>query len=61
MHAPDRQELIMADLISLDGYGAYVWPAYAISAITLVALAIHIVLRARRARRRLSDLEKRHD
>ena len=51
----------MADLISLDGYGAYVWPAYAVSAVTLAGLAIHIVLRVRRARRRLAELDKHHD
>ena len=51
----------MADLISLGGYGAYVWPAYAVSAVTLAALTIHVVLRMRRARRRLADLEKHHD
>jgi heme exporter protein CcmD len=51
----------MADLISLGGYGAYVWPAYAISAVTLAALTGHIIVRVRRARRRLADLENRHD
>lgn len=51
----------MVGLISLGGYGAYVWPAYVISAVTLAALAIYVVVRVRRARRRLADLEKRHD
>ncbi len=51
----------MADLISLGGYGVYVWPAYVISGVTLAALTVHIILRVRRARRRLADLEKRHD
>lgn len=50
----------MADLISLGGYGAFVWPAYAISAATLAGLALFINVRARRARRRLSEIEKRH-
>jgi heme exporter protein D len=51
----------MNDFLSMGGYGAYVWPAYVISAVTLAALTMFIVVRARRARRRLSELEKRDD
>jgi len=49
----------MADFFSMGGYAAFVWPAYAVSAITLVCLAVFIGARARRARRRLAELEKR--
>ncbi len=50
----------MESFLSMGGYGAYVWPAYLISAATLAALSLLLVIRARRARRRLADLEKRH-
>jgi heme exporter protein D len=50
----------MSDFFSMGGYGAFVWPAYAISAITLIGLATFLVRRARAAHRRLADLEKRH-
>ena len=33
-------------------YAAYVWPAYGVSALVLLALAIDSLLRARRWRRR---------
>lgn len=50
----------MADFISMGGYGAFVWPAYAVSAVVLVGLAVFIGARAWRARRRLAELEKRN-
>jgi heme exporter protein D len=50
----------MADMLSMGGYGAFVWPAYAISAVTLAGLTFGVLARARRARRRLADLEKRN-
>jgi heme exporter protein D len=51
----------MNDFLSMGGYGAFVWPAYLISAVTLAGLAGLIVARARRARRRLRLLEKRDE
>lgn len=51
----------MNDFLSMGGYGAYVWPAYAVSAVTIAAVAVWIALRARSARRRLGELEKRDD
>jgi heme exporter protein CcmD len=50
----------MTDLVSMGGYGAFVWPAYVISGLTLIGLAAFIHFRARRARKRLADLEKRN-
>lgn len=49
----------MKDFLAMGGYGAFVWPAYVITAVTLAALALLILRRARTARRRLSELEKR--
>ncbi len=49
----------MSDFLSMGGYGAFVWPAYAVSAVTLIGLSAFILRRARSARRRLDDLEKR--
>ena len=51
----------MDDFLSMGGYGAYVWPAYLISGVTLGALVALVIARARRARRRLDDLEKRDE
>lgn len=51
----------MTEVLSMGGYAAYVWPAYFVSAITLGALAAMIIARARRARRRLDELEKRDE
>jgi heme exporter protein CcmD len=51
----------MDDFLSMGGYGAFVWPAYLISAVTIALLTAFIVARARRARRRLGRLEKRDD
>lgn len=50
----------MNDFLSMGGYGAYVWPAFIISAVTLGALTAFVVARARRAHRRLAELEKRN-
>lgn len=51
----------MSDFLSMGGYGMYVWPAYAISAVTLALLTALVIRRAHRARRRLGELEKRDD
>ncbi|MDZ7627978.1 MAG: heme exporter protein CcmD [Parvularculaceae bacterium] len=49
----------MSDFLSMGGYGAFVWPAYAVSAVTLIGLVMMIRARAARARKRLAELEKR--
>ena len=51
----------MDDFLSMGGYGAYVWPAYIISGVTLGVLVALVIARARRARRRLGELEKRDE
>jgi heme exporter protein CcmD len=56
----------MIDLAHSAGrYGAYIWPAYGVSLIGLVALAVDTTLRARRWRRevdrRLEDLSSGDD
>jgi heme exporter protein D len=35
-------------LIAMDGHGVFVWPAYAIAVIMLLALVIHPLLKKRR-------------
>lgn len=48
----------MDDFLTMGGYGAYVWPAYLITAATLAALIIFTLRRAARARARLRALDK---
>lgn len=50
----------MSEFFSMGGYGAFVWPAYAVSAVTLIGLAFVIRARAARARKRLAELEDRN-
>lgn len=48
----------MKDFFAMGGYGAYVWPAYLVSAATLAALVAFVLRRAARARKRLAALDK---
>jgi len=48
----------MDGFLEMGGYGAYVWPAYAVSAATLAGLAILILRRAAKAQKRLSALQR---
>jgi heme exporter protein D len=41
-------------------YAAYIWPAYAISALVLGALAVASIAHARRWRKRAQALSERH-
>jgi heme exporter protein D len=43
----------------MGAYAAYIWPAYAISALALAGLTVWAVVSWRRARARLAALEKR--
>lgn len=43
----------MSEFFSMGGYGAYVWPSYAIFLLALVWDALSPVLRTRRVRREL--------
>jgi heme exporter protein D len=43
----------------MDPYGAYIWPAYAISALALIGLTVWTVAAWRRAKAKLAALETR--
>ena len=43
--------------LDMGGYGAFVWPAYAITALVMVALAISTLRRLARNRKRVDELE----
>ena len=49
----------MNEFFYMGGYGAYVWPAYGVTALVLAGLVWAVLSRAARARRRLEALEKR--
>ena len=45
------------EFLLMGGYAAYVWPAYGAAALVLIGNA---VLPARRLKRRLAELKRRH-
>jgi len=47
--------------ISFDmgAYGAYIWPAYGVSALALIGVTVWTVMAWRRAKARLAELEKK--
>lgn len=47
----------MSAFFDMGGYGAYVWPAYAVSAGAIVGLAFFIWRRGRRLRKELTKVE----
>lgn len=49
----------MDQVLTMGGYGVYIWPAYCVSAATLGGLAFFILRRARRAREKLKLLESK--
>ncbi|GAB4521809.1 MAG: hypothetical protein Kow00133_08990 [Amphiplicatus sp.] len=49
----------MSEFFHMGGYAAFVWPAYAVSALGLGGLAYFIWRRDRRTRARLRALEER--
>jgi heme exporter protein D len=44
------------EFLSMDGYGAYVWPAYALAAVVII---INIVLPLKRLRQLKADIRRR--
>jgi heme exporter protein CcmD len=40
-------------------YGAYVWPAYGVSALALIGVTVWTVVAWRRAKAKLAELEKK--
>lgn len=45
------------EFLTMGGYAAYVWPAYGIAALVVI---VNAVSPARRLKRRLADLKRRH-
>ena len=45
------------DFLSMGGYAGYVWPAYGIAALVLIAMTVASVCRLQRVRRTLAQLE----
>ncbi len=45
----------MSDFFAMGGYAAYIWPAYAVSAIVLAGLGFAIWRRGRDLKKRLKD------
>jgi heme exporter protein CcmD len=43
----------------MGAYGAYIWPAYAVSALALVGATVWTVTAWRRAKTKLAELEKK--
>ncbi len=46
------------DFIALNGYGAYVWPAFAVAALVLAWMTIDTLRRLRASERLLDDMQK---
>lgn len=49
----------MTEFLQMGGYGAYVWPAYLVSALGLGGLAFAVWRRGRALARRLKELQSR--
>lgn len=49
----------MADFLAMGGYGAFVWSAYGLVALAMVALAVSSLRRLRRLEARLAALPAR--
>jgi heme exporter protein D len=49
----------MSEFFSMGGYAAFVWPAYAVTALVLGGLLFQSVRRYRQRRRELERLERR--
>lgn len=48
----------MNGFFEMGGYGAYVWPAYAVSAAALIGLVLLIWRRGRKLRKELDDADR---
>lgn len=49
----------MSGFFEMGGYGAYVWPAYGISALAVAGLAFAVWRRGRDLKRRIAAAERR--
>ena len=48
----------MSEFLAMGGYGAFIWPAFGVSAVLLGGAAVLTMRAWRRARARLAALEK---
>jgi heme exporter protein D len=48
----------MTSFFAMGGYAAFIWPAYAVSAVALVGMIWQCVAAWRAAKKRLDDLER---
>ena len=49
----------MSDFLTMGGFGAYIWPAYGISVLALAGATVWTLAAWRRAKARLTALEKK--
>jgi len=47
----------MSDYFNMDGYGGFIWPAYAVAAAVLIGLAVYTLWRSRVEKDALDKLE----
>lgn len=47
----------MSQFFAMGGYAAFVWPAYGVTTLVLLGLLLGAVLRLRRNRKRVAELE----
>ena len=47
----------LGEFLTMEGYGAFVWPAYAIAIGVMLAMAAHAVIARRRLQRQLAELQ----
>ncbi|MCP2671807.1 heme exporter protein CcmD [Maricaulaceae bacterium EIL42A08] len=48
----------MTEWLGMDGYAAFVWPAYLLTLVCVGGLVLHAVLRRRATAKRLAELEQ---
>jgi heme exporter protein D len=48
----------VTDYLAMGGYAAFVWPAYAVTAVVLTGLVVQSLRRYRRVRRELEALQR---
>ncbi len=48
----------LSEFLAMGGYAGYVWPAYGLTFLVLAAILVSAIVGARRAARRLAELEQ---
>ena len=51
----------MSAFFAMDGYAAYIWPAYGLTALGVVVLLVQVFRARAKARARLAELESEND